>query len=345
MLKILRSLLPAGSPAAATPSLSEPPVRIDAPGAAPFPLAQHLTSADGLPVLDWAAVTQWVNTIADEPTQAQAWSACELGWLEHLRVALGPSFRLRQQGDAVLVSSLPDNVARATLDFMTRTQQRVLRVLDGIAHVPEWGRDILVVFDDPDSYYRYVAHHYPDAGEYALSSGMYLNHGCGHFLTVRSDLRMIEPVIAHELTHACLGHLPIPAWLNEGLAVNTEHRLSPPPRPDATPQQMHARHRRFWGPQEMQEFWSGQSFLRPDEGNELSYDLARILVSQLAADWPRFVPFAQAATLDDAGATAAREHLGVPLGELACALLEGEPGPHWEPQPALWTQAPERGAF
>lgn len=162
---------------------------------------------------------------------------------------------------------------------------------------------------------------------------------------MKADLRAIEPVIAHELTHACLSHLPIPAWLNEGIAVNTEHRLHPPARADFTPRQMHERHRGFWGAAEIQEFWSGRSFLRPDEGNELSYDLARIIVSQFAADWGSFRAFAQAARIEDGAAAAAGEHLGVGLGDVVSALLEKPPSPQWAPAPGAWQGDPERGAF
>lgn len=178
---------------------------------------------------------------------------------------------------------------------------------------------------------------------------MYISHGCGHFVAVKAELRAIEPVIAHELTHACLSHLPLPAWLNEGLAVNTERGLSPPPGDPfgarSTPQQMHARHQRFWGADEIQQFWSGKSFLRADEGNELSYDLARIMVAHFAADWTRFRRFGLAADLADSGAAAAREHLGLDLGDAVRALLDADSQTVWSPEPGLWAGTPERGAF
>lgn len=250
-----------------------------------------------------------------------------------------------EEGDAVLLSTLEPNVARATLGFMGKTLQRIVRLLAGVAKIPEWGKDILIVFDDEDAYYRYVSHYYPEAGEFAGSSGMYISAGCGHFVTAKADLRAIEPVIAHELTHGCVGHLPLPAWLNEGLAVNTEQRLSPLGPSVFTPQQMHAKHRRFWGDAEIQEFWSGKSFLLNDDGNMLSYDLARIMVAQLSKDWESFRAFVLASSLADAGAAAAVEHLGVELGTVACALLEKEPTPAWRPDPSAWQEAPERGAF
>lgn len=329
MLKLLRGLLPArpAAAAAAAPAVEVPPAaRVSADGVPDFDLAAHLVDAHGLPVLDWAAAEAWLAGIAGEAACAGAWSACELAWLGHLRAALGPGYRLRQRGEVLLLSSLDDRLAAATLAFVDKTRQRVLRVLDGIAEQPPWGHDILVVFDDDETYYRYLAHHYGEDGEFARSGGVYLNAGCGHFATVQADLRAVEPVIAHELTHACLAHLALPTWLDEGLAVNTEQRLCPPPadpfghRP--SPQQMQARHRQFWGAAELREFWSGRSFLRADEGNELSYDLARILVAQLAADWPRFQAFVRAADRADGGDAAARQHLGLALADLAAALLE-----------------------
>ncbi len=281
----------------------------------------------------------------DPEVQARAWANCERAWLEYLAVALGPAYRLMEEGDAVILSTLEPNVAEATLGFMGDTLQRIIRLLDGVAQNQEWGKDILVVFDDGDAYYRYVSHYYPEDGEFAGSSGMYINIGCGHFVTVKDDLNVIEPVIVHELTHSCVSHLPLPAWLNEGLAVNTEDSLSRPSPPTFTPHEMDEKHLRFWGDPEIQEFWSGKSFLRNDDGNILSYDLARMMVAQLSEDWESFRAFVLAANLVDAGATAAAEHLGVELGTFACALLERDGSPACVPNPSAWPEGPETGAF
>jgi hypothetical protein len=350
VLKLIRSLIKPKQAATTeeVAALPPPPVAVAAEGLDAFSVTENLLGADGLPVLNWDAAQQWVDGVLGEAAQARVWAECERAWLEHLRVALGPEYQLREHGTALLLSTLEKNVAEATLTFVNKTIQRVARILDGVAHVPEWGHDILVVFDDVDDYYKYVAHYYPEAGEFAGSGGMYINAGCGHFVTVKADLRAIEPVIAHELTHACLSHLPLPAWLNEGIAVNTERRLCPPPPPSSVgtpPQQMHARHQKFWGPEEIQQFWSGKSFLRADEGNELSYDLARIIVSQFGAEWDRFRPFVLSANAEDGGASAAAEHLGVHLSDAVSALLEQEPSAQWAPNPAAWIGAPERGAF
>lgn len=347
MLQLLRSFFTATANSE-TPAVAPHlplPLKVSAAGVADFDVATHLTQSDSVPHLDWNAAQDWVNSVVVEAEQAAAWSALERAWLVHLCAALGEGYQLRGQGDALLLSSLPGHVADATLAFVNKTTQRILRLLDGVANVPEFGHDILIVFDDEDTYYRYVSHFYAEDGEFAGSGGMYINHGCGHFVTVKADLRAIEPVVAHELTHSCLSHLPIPAWLNEGIAVNTEKRLCPSGAEHTNPQQMHARHRKFWGKEEIQQFWSGKSFLRADEGNELSYDLARIIVAQYSDDWASFRSFVCAAEMDDGGASSASQYLGVELGEVVAALLEKEFNMQWHPNPMMWSGSPERGAF
>ena len=349
MLNFLRSLLSSRPDDRGRPTTGESPreplEHISIPGVEPLAFASSLRYVNELPVPDWEVVSSWVKTIPKQDNQAMAWAACEVAWLQHLRVALGPTYHLAEHDGALLLSSVEHNVARAALGFMVKTLDRIRRLLDGLAQAPEWGKDILIVFDDQDTYYRYVSRYYREDGEFAGSSGMHINAGCSHFVTMKADLRSVEPVIAHEMTHGCLSHLPIPAWLNEGIAVNTEQRLCPPPPSLFSPQEMHEKHLRFWGEVEIQEFWSGKSFLRNDDGNMLSYDLARILVAQFSSTWATFRAFVRDANMSDAGASAAREHLGHDLGAAAAAILEHDLDGRWEPNPDKWNEAPEKGAF
>jgi hypothetical protein len=347
--RVLSSLFsPSAAAAVEEPvGVVEPPGSVEIAGSR-FVVSECLRYSEGLPHLDWRAASAWVQTLADEPQRDTAWGLCERAWLDHMRAALGPRHSLRESEGILLLSSLDERAAKAALDFVNRTERRVMSVLDGIARTSGSGHDIAVLFDDEDTYYRYVSHHYPDTGEFAFSGGMFINAGCAHFVAVRGELHALEPMIAHETTHALVSHLPIPAWLNEGLAVNTERRLCPvqhDPRHAPPVAQMHQRHKAFWGAQEMQQFWSGQSFLRTDEGNELSYDFARILVEQFSADWEPFVRFACSAQLDDSGARAAEQELGIRLGEAVAAILEKPSAQGLTPQPHAWTAAPERGGF
>ncbi|HVF64614.1 MAG TPA: hypothetical protein VNE58_11530 [Casimicrobiaceae bacterium] len=269
------------------------------------------------------AVSPPSESTRSQPTAAQA------PWLASLRDSLGMHYQLVETSGARLLSSLETDVARVTLDHVARTQRRILRVLDGIARPCDQAISV-VVFDDEDAYYRYAADAYDQPGEYATSGGMFFDEPYPHLITVKAELATLELVIAHELTHAALHHLPLPLWLNEGLAVNTEQQLTRKPPPLYTPQEMDAKHRSYWTPARIQQYWSGAAF-HDTEAQMLAYDLARILVEQLASDWQAFAAFARDADARDGGSAAAVGRLGVDLGECVCALLGRDVTPAWSP--------------
>ncbi|KQO14417.1 hypothetical protein ASF11_12245 [Acidovorax sp. Leaf76] len=336
--------------AAATPTTAAhatvAPTSIELAGSAPFDVLAHLhTEPGGFVQLDWQAVDEWATRPgAADPVVTEAINQARRAWLLHLRDALGgrvqPHPHLHESEDVYILSALEPAVARATAQFVSKTRQRILKVLDGVAHFHAGEKSVVLVLDSEDTYYEYVAQFYPDAGEFAFSGGMFIHHGCPHFVVVQADLAAIEPVIAHELTHSALSYLRLPTWLDEGLAVNTEHRLAGAARGQQTPQAMHQRHQRFWTAERVQEFWTGDSFHRTDDGNQLSYDLARIAVAQMAAgDWAAFTRFVTTASRSDAGAAAARDALGVDLGEYIGTLVQADEPARWAPRPDAWHAA------
>jgi hypothetical protein len=340
MLGFLRGLAGRERAPEAKPRAAErAPLSAELPGREPFIFADHLEWHEGFPHLRWDEASRWAMRGATADEDAAAWEACCNGWRLHLRDALGAGYRVDESETAVVLSSLDARHAKAALAFMEKTQRRILHLLKGIARAPDLGKELLVVLDDKDTYYRYVSRFYPDAGEFAFSGGMHVDQGASYYVTVKADVRAVEPVIAHEMTHGSVAHLSLPLWLNEGLAVNTEHALVGAGSALHTPVEMHARHLKFWGPAEIQDFWSGASFHRMDDANALSYDLGRVLVDQLSRDWARFAAFANAARYEDAGAAAARQHLQIDLARLVAALLEKEPASDFEPDPEKWKGA------
>jgi hypothetical protein len=320
---------------------ARPPDAVEHPGAPPFVIDEHTGTHEGLPYLRWRDVYAWVDSLP-EAERAQAWGAVEAVWNEHLARGLGPSCRVDRGEGVIVVSSLEPHEAAATVDFMQKTLRRILRTLEGVARPFEYGSEVLVLLDDEDTYYRYVSRFYPDEGEFAFSGGMKVNDdGAIYYIGVRGRVRDIEPLIAHEMAHGCVSHLPLPLWLNEGIAVNSEYALVRAVPAKYPPDEMRRRHLEFWTTDTIQEFWSGDSFHRTDDGTTLSYDLARILVEHLAADWPRFVQFANAAHWEDGGAAAARAHLGTSPGALAAAFLEARSTEPYEPRPDSWRRPGE----
>ncbi len=101
---------------------------------------------------------------------------------------------------------------------------------------------------------------------------------------------------------------------------------------------MHRKHQAYWSPERIQTFWSGKLFSLAGEGQELAYDLARIIVEQMAMDWSSFRAFATTARRADGGADAAEKVLSVDLGRYVTALLEKHDMEGWSPDPKTWIQ-------
>jgi hypothetical protein len=278
---------------------------------------------DGIPHPRWDAVHAWLDGFA-EPRRAEAWLACERAWLGWLQPVLGADYAARESTHSLLLGTQPERHAQLTLRYLDATLRRVASLLEDMAQAGDPGKEILIVFHDADAYYRYVSAFSPPGTDSTPSAGMFISNGCGHFVTYDADLSALEPVIVHEMTHSLLGHRPIPLWLNEGIAVNTEarfgHRAADPFEVQRTLQ----RHRAFWTPQQLQDFWTGRWHRAGGDANALFYDLARILVSQLAADWAAFKRFVARADTADAGRAAAAAELGVDLDAFVRLLLAGE---------------------
>lgn len=68
----------------------------------------------------------------------------------------------------------------------------------------------------------------------------------------------------------------------------------------------------------------------------LAYELGRVMVEMMAADWATYRSVVLDARYEDAGTDSARRHLGVDLGEYACALVEKAYAPQSSPDPAQW---------
>jgi hypothetical protein len=337
MLGFLKTLI-----GAAPKARADDEVRV-AVGFEPIALSWYDGTMMPLPVWDEVAAAareDWPNERRDA-----FWTAAAGHWLLALASQLDDGYRIHESEDFLLLSALEDRPVHLLLRFCLSVRRRILRNLGDAATPRTQGKHVVMVFRDEQTYYDYIAHYYPEGGEYAMSAGMFVHAGYGHFALFESGMEHMQPTIAHELTHCLLSHLPIPAWLNEGMAVNTEHALFPmlaDPRFSLYhPSEIKAKHAAFWNAQTIQEFWSGKSFLRTDDGNMLSYDLAKRITATAARDEPAFLAFLREADLADAG-LAAEHRLGYPIEHLVMVMLgEGD----WRPAPERWSEGVERGQF
>jgi hypothetical protein len=305
-------------------------------------LAEGAHWHEELPHPDFLRAREWADQF-DDAHYGEAWLHVQRTWLRWLAAHLRGGYRLHESDNALLLTAAEPRAVKVALEYLALTQRRVARSLARLAseRLPE--KQVVLMIHDEDEYYRYLSGMYPEEGEFPMSAGVHFNGPGPHFVVNGAELTDVEATIVHEMTHAFVAHLPIPAWLNEGLAVNMEiafgrvadaHRLI----------DLEKRQRRYWTPELIQDFWSGHSYQRAGDGNELSYDLGRLMVAGMSEDWSRFEDFALAAHRDDGGARAAEHHLGIDLGEYVRHYLEREPA-DWAPRPATWEGEPERGGF
>jgi hypothetical protein len=205
---------------------------------------------------------------------------------------------------------------------------------------------VLIVLDT-ESYYTYLAHHYPE-GHFGLSSGVHLRGRYPH-IAVKESLTDVAATVAHELVHAALAGLDLPLWIEEGLAQIGEGEIGG--RDSQLDVKRVRQQKEHWRAQGLESFWSGESFSAPDDAQEFSYQLAEFLVQLLIEDsrpkWfgfdrrgeGRFLQFLRYASAADAGQAAAQEHLGMSLGTLAALSLG--PG-NWEPAGNYYPAADEQ---
>jgi hypothetical protein len=86
----------------------------------------------------------------------------------------------------MLLGALRKRQRQLALVYAEKTRSRVHKLLPGIASDEGYGKFVMLIVHDHDAYYRYITNHYtdvPDAEELAFSSGMYINHGYGLFVS------------------------------------------------------------------------------------------------------------------------------------------------------------------
>lgn len=279
-----------------------------------------LPASTRFPQPDWDEIEKSLQPREQEFAELDAfWTDRAREWVHLLRDALGAGYRGYEAKHFWLISREPDATCRRLITWADETRAKVNRFLgDAAAAAEVYGKVPILVVHDADTYYEYFAG-YMKEDDHALSSGVYLNRGYGHFLFSYHNLTEAEAVLAHELTHALVSHLPLPHWLDEGVAQLCETWATgrDPTRYDEIKETIDT----FWTPETMQEFWIGRSFGRMDEGQLQSYHLAKVLTQKLTPDLPRFRAFLRQADFRDAGAAALKTHFGTTLETLVADYL------------------------
>lgn len=293
-------------------------------------------SASPFPVPNWTAVYEHHDGLNLPETEKRAfWINIGREWMHLLRSALGISFKIYESPNFWLVSDQPERTARHLIAWAEAAHRKVLQLVDVGAEQHLYGKCPILAVPDWETYDRYCST-YISEEHMAPSSGVFLNEGYGHFIFPFYDISQAEPILVHELAHSLVSHLPLPLWVNEGVAQLCENILSGSDHFDYAVIKAHSQ--TFWTRETVQEFWNGSGFGRMDEGQIANYHLAREVVRELAADRNRFLPFVREAKFTDSGSDAVMKYFGMTLGELVSDYLgDGD----WSPRPVEQNPKPD----
>lgn len=286
--------------------------------------------SEELPRPQWDVIQTLVEDRAGPDPSAEVWTAVARQWLAELGAAFDRDYETVESDHFLALASKADALGPTLLQFAERCRAVLLSGLAGVADFAD-GKQVVLVLRARDDYYRYISPFYPD-GEHGASVGIHLRTGYPHVALYDKHILSAQNTLAHELTHVSLMHLAMPQWLEEGLAQMVEHDMTGRALL-AVDGEMAGRHKRYWGEYGMDDFWYGNGFARAGEVQELSYQLAEILVRLLVEEgrprwfgWVRepqrrFFAFLRDARADDCGAGACREHLGCELRDVAARFL------------------------
>jgi len=296
---------------------------------------------DGFPHPDWKAIRTYIRANTREDHFDAAWHEIIRTWLDRLRQRLGDNYAVAESENFHLLSELEPKLQNELLSFLEYSRARILRVLADIPLPKTYGKHVVLRFTTEDDYYRYISYSDPE-GDHVGSSGVFITRGYMHIAFAHFDRPGSDrSILAHELAHNLLHSFRLPTWLNEGLAMLFERDLAGRQWPLLT-REAAAKHAAYWNRETVQTFWSGGSF-SDQEAQELSYQLARILIDFISTDIkpspPDFREFVLHADRKDAGEAAARNYLGIELSDLVSAFLgPGEWRPRLKPQTATGTE-------
>jgi hypothetical protein len=263
-------------------------------------------------------INTWVESRCEPDSRHDAWVSAGRQWLAELGQGLGEWYEPVECDHFLGLTSEPDAIGRPLLQFAEECRAALLSLFDGVANFEGLGKHVVVALRNLDDYYRYISLYYPE-GEHGGTSGVHIRAGYPHVALHGTQLWMLRNTLAHELTHVSLHHLSMPQWLEEGLAQMVEHDMTGRSLL-VVEAEMAGRHKRYWGRHGLDVFWRGEGFHRPGKVQELSYQLAEILVRLLVEQgrprwlgWVRepqrrFFAFLQGANVSDCGEGACKEH-------------------------------------
>lgn len=255
----------------------------------------------GYPRPDWERIFDWVEALPPDSDFHHIWTEILAKWLGKLSDHLQDNYSIWESLNFLIVCNRPKADSERLTRFCERARKRIPEILGHAAADGGYGKIVVLILSDADDYYDYIGDWYPEDGDFGGTSGMCLSGGCSH-IAVSAGLSLpCESIISHELNHLYLTHLDLPLWLNEGITQIVEREIAGWERPGLDVE-LSRKHAKWWNPETIQSFWSGEAFSAPDDLQEMSYDLALQMANHLLRKFPStFADLLKSAISADAG--------------------------------------------
>lgn len=301
---------------------------------------------------DWVQIRQSIKINFLEELWGQVWREVGIKWLDQLRNDLGGNYNRYESRNFFLVSAESKENSEEVLELAENVVGSIRAILGSInCERALYGKRVILIFSEEDDYYSYISYFYPQ-GHHSRSAGVFINKNYGHIALHFQGMSEVANVVTHELTHNYLWGLNLPIWLNEGLCKRLERELirkvgtrTMLPKAPVLTADLADEHHAYWNENNIQEFWAGTSFYRPDRRNALSYNLGEILVELMSENWGDFLDFVRNADFRDAGQDAALKCLNRCLGGVAGTFLgPGDWRPNRKTISELWESKKKKQA-
>ena len=286
----------------------------------------------GFPRPNWTALEDFILTEVDAEKFDEAWDTATGHWLRRIQAAQPGRYSFAASKYLHLLSPHTERECARMLQQADRIYGHIANVL-GTLSTLSFGKIVVLRFREAEEYYHYISHFHGEDRENPMSGGMFIAHGYPHIVCLADDFNLFCTTFAHELSHLLVAHLPLPAWVNEGVAMTFEADIGRSHLPQSEETD---KHRRYWNEDTIQDFWSGESFVNAGEAFALGYGLAAVLFDiirkELKPPPDAFRAFIQHADRADGGASAAQQYLRAELSEIVEEFLG--PG-DWNPRSGL----------
>ena len=312
MLRLLRSLLVVRAPKSNSTPTKQLGIRLaDIEGC--------LIDEKEFPRPQWKIIRAWMKEHVRPEDLPIAWHEISFDWVSTLKKHLGETYSVYQSPNFILRTTRSLDASKSILRTCELAVQFLVSWLGPIAEKRGHGKHVVLDFVSIENYYDYVSYFYAPGSPLIASGGVFLRSGYQHI--AMPPAQRTQETLIHELAHNRLSHLPLPAWLNEGIAVTMERKIGGR-KQGRMDRELHKKHRDYWSSSTIPAFWSGDSFHDVDgEIIHLSYSLADTLVDLLVQEYPNFLEFVAEAQREDFGETAAEKCFGISLNDLASTFL------------------------